>query len=166
MIDEIQGVTVTQSNPGMAVGLALAANTQISSLSTICAIGILSSPQLPSLISRNAERLRVAYETLTTFFKKHHVPYYPANAGLCVFARLADAGTWEDEAEMINRIKAAGVLVSSGKAYHGPEGEKGWARVLFAVDSDVLGEAIRRMESVLQGRNAVMKEKIRSSGRR
>lgn len=130
------------------MGLALAANTQISSLSTICAINLLSSPTLPALIAENSKRLRVAYETLTNFFKKYGIPYYSANSGLCVFARLTVAKTWEAEADMVNKIKAGGVLVSAGKAYHGPEEQKGWARVLYAVEPEVLAEAIRRMETV------------------
>ncbi|KAF2014421.1 PLP-dependent transferase [Aaosphaeria arxii CBS 175.79] len=145
------GVTVTQANPGMAVGLALAANTQTSSLSAICTIKLLSSPQLPSLMKDNAERLSIAYKTLTGFFKQYDIQYFPANAGLYVFARLIDAKTWEEEAEMISKLKAAGVLVSAGKAYHGPDAEKGWARVLFAVEPEVLQEAIRRMGTVYSG---------------
>lgn len=139
---------MTQANPGMAVGLALAANTQTSSLSAICAIKLLASPQLPSLLAKNAERLSNAYKTLTEFFKKYGIAYFPANAGLYVFARLTHAETWDEEAEAINKLKSAGVLVSGGKAYHGPESEKGWARVLFAVEPEVLKEAIRRMETV------------------
>jgi aspartate/methionine/tyrosine aminotransferase len=140
----------------MAVGLALAANTQISSLSSICAIRLLSSPTLSLLIEKNAERLSVAYRTLTDFFKKHDIAYYPANAGLCVFARLIDAKTWEEEQEIVGKVKAAGVLVSAGKAYHGPAEERGWARVLFAVEPEVLSTAIQRMESVFRkGRETI-----------
>jgi aspartate/methionine/tyrosine aminotransferase len=136
----------------MAVGLALAANTQISSLSAICAIKLLSSPQLPSLLAKNSERLSMSYGTITEFFKKYAIPYFPANAGLYVFARLTAAKTWEAEAETITKLKEAGVLVSGGKAYHGPDSEKGWARVLFAVEPEVLREAIRRMETVFSDR--------------
>jgi aspartate/methionine/tyrosine aminotransferase len=133
----------------MAVGLALAANTQISSLSTIFVTQLLSSPRLPTLIAQNAEMLAELYKTMTSFLKEYSIPYVPANAGLYVFAKIApDAQTWEDEASMVDKLKAAGVLVSGGKAYHGPENEKGWARVLFALESEQLNEAIRRMKTV------------------
>lgn len=122
---------------------------QCSGLSTGFATGLLNSPKLPSLIELNAERLSKAYITLTTFFKQYHIPYIPCNAGICLFARIAPkAETWEDEAAIVGRIKDAGVLVSSGKAYHGPKMEKGWARVGFAVEPAELEEAIRRMKIV------------------
>lgn len=133
----------------MAVGLALAANTQISSLSTIFVKKLLSSPQLPRLISQNAERLAAAYSKMTAFLDSFEIPYIPANAGLYVFVRIApQATTWEEEAEMADRLKAAGVVVSCGKAYHVPEKEKGWARMLFALEDEQLTEAIRRMKTV------------------
>ncbi|POS75432.1 hypothetical protein DHEL01_v206174 [Diaporthe helianthi] len=61
------GCTVTQSNPEMAVGLALAANTQISALTTTFVTSLLKSPELPSLISLNSRRLASAYAQITSF---------------------------------------------------------------------------------------------------
>lgn len=153
MLTTSEGVTVTQSNPEMAVGLALAANTQISCLSTIFVKSILTSPRLPYLIAQNREMLARSYTIMTEFLKSHAIAYIPANAGLYVFARIApDARTWEEEAEAVERLKLAGVLVSSGKAYHGPDTEKGWARVLFAIEETHLREAIRRMATVYRDR--------------
>ncbi|KAF2795571.1 1-aminocyclopropane-1-carboxylate synthase [Melanomma pulvis-pyrius CBS 109.77] len=144
------GCTVTQFNEEMAVGLALAANTQISALSTIFVTSLLTSPKLTSLVALNRERLRAAYTTLTNFLKRYDIPYLPCNAGLYVFARLAHhAVTWEDEAEMVEKLKDAGLLVSAGRAYHVPESEKGWMRIGFSVEQADLVEAIRRMESVV-----------------
>ncbi|RMZ66210.1 aminotransferase -like [Pyrenophora seminiperda CCB06] len=151
------GCTVTQANSEMAVGLALAANTQISSLSTIFVTALLSSPQLPSLISLNAQRLAVAYTKLTVFFKKYGISYIPCNAGLYIFAKLAPhATTWEEEADMVSKFKEAGVLVSAGRGYHGPEAEKGWVRVGFAVEEAELEEAMRRMDGVLRRMDRVL----------
>lgn len=59
------------------------------------------------------------------------------------------ATTWEEEAEVAGKLKEGGVLVSQGRAYHGPEGEKGWMRVGFAVETKMLEEALRRMDAVL-----------------
>ncbi|OCL14891.1 PLP-dependent transferase [Glonium stellatum] len=143
------GCTVTQSNQEMAIGLALATNTQISSLSTIFVTSLLTSKELPSLIMKNSERLAAAYKSLADFFKKQHIPYYPCNAGLYMFAQLApDVKTWEEESSIIQKLKEAGVIVSAGRSYNGPETEKGWARVGFAVDALELEEAIRRMRTV------------------
>ncbi|KAF2179236.1 PLP-dependent transferase [Zopfia rhizophila CBS 207.26] len=143
------GVSVTQANQAIAVGLALAANTQISALSTIFVTALLMSPQLPSLIKFNSERLATAYKAMTDFLKEHGVPYYSCNAGLYVFAKISpQAQSWEDESAMVSKLKDAGVLVSSGRAYHGPEDEKGWARLLFALGTSDLQEAIQRMGKV------------------
>jgi aspartate/methionine/tyrosine aminotransferase len=142
----------------MAVGLALASNTQISALATIFVTSLLESPELDSLIELNSRRLSAAYAKLTSFFRKHSVPYVPCNAGLYVFAKLAHrATTWEDEAYMVLQLKEAGVVVSAGRAYHVPEGEKGWMRVGFAVDDGDLLEAMRRIETVLTKENAFEK---------
>jgi len=64
-------------------------------------------------------------------------------------------------------MKEAGVLVSPGKAYHGPENEKGWVRVGFAVKDEDLEKAIKRMTSVLE-RNKMRKnhEAIRKTSKR
>ncbi|GAW26027.1 putative 1-aminocyclopropane-1-carboxylate synthase [Rosellinia necatrix] len=54
--------------------------------------------------------------------------------GCFVFARVAsNANTWEDEADVIQAWKTAGVSVSPGKGYHVPENSKGWARINFAL---------------------------------
>ncbi|OTB04088.1 hypothetical protein M426DRAFT_59221 [Hypoxylon sp. CI-4A] len=144
------GCAVTQFNDEMAVGLALAANTQTSALSVIFVTSLLTSPDLSSLISLNSRRLSSAYISLTTFFKENRVSYIPCNAGLYVFAKLSPyAETWEDEIEMVAKLKEAGVLVSPGQAYHGPDSEKGWARVGFAVEESQLREGMRRMKKVI-----------------
>ncbi|RYO97032.1 hypothetical protein DL765_011330 [Monosporascus sp. GIB2] len=155
------GCAVTQFNENMAVGLALAANTQISALSTIFVTNLLTSPKLPSLITLNAERLSAAYSALTSFFKANGVPYIPCNAGLYVFAKLAPwAETWEDEASVVSALEDAGVLVSAGRAYHLPENEKGWMRVGFAVPSSELDEAIRRIQGALAKETRQHRENI------
>ena len=137
----------------MAAGLALASNTTTSTLSSIFVSTLLTSPKIASLIALNSERLADAYATMTSLLKKHNIPYIPSYAGLYLFARVEpSAQSWEDEADMVKRLKQAGVLVSAGKAYHGPENDKGWARIGFAVESVQLKEAIRRMEEVFEGR--------------
>ena len=135
----------------MAVGLALAANTQVSALTSLFVGSLLQHPSLPVLIETNNHRLRYNYELLTHFFKKHHIPYVPCNASLYVFAQLAvGAQTWAEEKSMVRRLRDAGVLVSAGSAYHVPEANKGWMRVGFAVDTAVLEEAIERMKGLFE----------------
>jgi aspartate/methionine/tyrosine aminotransferase len=147
---------VTQDNKLMAVGAALAANTQMSSLSAIATKRLLESPNLPSLFKLNRERLAEAYKKITSFFVSCGIEFFPVTAGLYVFARLApEARTWEDEAATIARIKDAGVLISPGKAYHVPEKEKGWARITFAVEPADLEKAIDAMRCIYLGETGI-----------
>jgi aspartate/methionine/tyrosine aminotransferase len=146
------GVTVTQGNHEMAVAVALAAQMQVSTLTSTFVTALLTSPNLRELIALNAERLARAYSTITRLFKEFDIPYISCNAGVYVFAKLAPyAQTWDDESAIVSSLKEVGVLVSSGKAYSGPESEKGWVRVGFAVTSEDLAEAIQRMKGVFAG---------------
>ncbi|KAL9084060.1 MAG: hypothetical protein Q9165_008261 [Trypethelium subeluteriae] len=141
------GCTVTQANPEMAVGCALASNTQTSSLSAICVSKLLASPDLPKLIELNSKRLAEAYRLLTTVLKRHQIRYIPCNAGPYLFAQIdPNARTWEHETGAIATLKDEGVIVSSGRSYHGPENTKGWARIGFAVDNFKMKEACRRLD--------------------
>lgn len=145
------GCCVTQANKAMQVGLALAANTQMSSLTAIFTTALLNSPKLPSLLETNAGRLAEAYDAVVSFFTKHGIKYIPVSHGPFVFARIVpSAASWEDESMAIACCKASGVVLSSGKAYHVPESEKGWARLTFAIKRDQLDEALRRLEVGLE----------------
>lgn len=129
----------------------MAANLQISALSVIFVTKLLTSAKLESLILLNRERLSKAYLTLVSFFKEHHIPYIPCNAGLYIYARMApNATSWEDESQLAMELKEAGVLVSPGRSYHNPDSEKGWMRVGFAVEPSNLVEAIHRMRTALK----------------
>ncbi|ORY14660.1 1-aminocyclopropane-1-carboxylate synthase 7 [Clohesyomyces aquaticus] len=153
------GCTVTQANEEMTIGLTLSSMYKTSALSTIFVTSLLNSSKLPNLITQNSGRLASAYQKLTALFKKYGVPYIPCNAGVYVFAKLASAAeTWEDENTMVAKLKQAGVIVSSGRGYHGPEHEKGWARVGFAVTPSDLDISIQRIESVLKQEGAGLKE--------
>ncbi|KAI0455771.1 putative ACC synthase [Xylaria acuta] len=144
------GCCVTQANKPLATGIALASNTQTSSLAAIATAGLLSSPDLPQLFELNAKRLSEAYLLLTVVLKKHGIQYIPANQTPFLFARLVpDAQTWEEEAEFGQMCKDAGVAISNGKSYHLPECEKGWARLNFAIEPASLAEALKRLDSVL-----------------
>ncbi|KAI1422005.1 1-aminocyclopropane-1-carboxylate synthase 7 [Xylaria sp. FL1777] len=141
------GCCVTQANRALHVGLALAANTQVSSLTAIFTTALLTSSRLPSLLETNASRLAEAYGVMTTFLKLHNIEYIRVSHGPFVFAKVvADAASWEDESRAVACCKEAGVVISAGKSYHMPEKEKGWARLTFAIKRDQLDEALRRLE--------------------
>ncbi|KAI9792514.1 MAG: hypothetical protein M1816_002034 [Peltula sp. TS41687] len=143
------GITVSQGDQAITAAVALAGNMMMPSFSAIATTALLKSPRLPDLIRLNSERLGEAYKMVTSFFKRHGIEYIPANAGLFILAKLApEAKTWEDEAKTVKTLNDAGVLVSPGKTIH--VSEKGWVRMIFAVDPSVLKEALRRIETGLQ----------------
>ncbi|KAJ3577056.1 hypothetical protein NPX13_g3504 [Xylaria arbuscula] len=144
------GCCVTQANKHLATGLALSSNTQLSSLTALVTTSLLASPTLPQLFALSSQRLAGAYICITEWLRQHNIPFIPANMGCFVFARVApNANTWEDEANIIQAWKTAGVSVSPGKSYHVPENAKGWARINFALAPMDLAEALRRLNSVV-----------------
>ncbi|KAI0508609.1 PLP-dependent transferase [Xylaria bambusicola] len=153
------GCCITQGNKPLATGLALASNTQTSSLAAIATASLLSSPVLHDLLSSNAQRLSEAYTRMTAVLKKHNIQYIPANQTPFLFAKVAPrATTWEQEEAFGEAYKQAGVAISLGRAYHVPEGEKGWARLNFAVEPQSLVEALNRLDQVLGRRSTEMEE--------
>ncbi|KAK8044766.1 hypothetical protein PG993_004790 [Apiospora rasikravindrae] len=146
----LQGCCVTQGNRRLATGLALASNTQLSSLTAVAAASLLTSPDLPRLIALNSERLSDAYLHMTTMLKNEGLRYIPASMGPFLFVKIApDAVSWDDEAEVVQSCKKAGVSVSAGRGYHVPGKEPGWARINFAVPPEMLQEAISRLTTAL-----------------
>ncbi|PGH11892.1 hypothetical protein AJ79_04584 [Helicocarpus griseus UAMH5409] len=144
------GCIVSQDNRELNVGLALACNGQVSSLSAIFTTTLLSSPTLPFLVALNSARLAESYIFITSFFIRYQIEYIPVNAGLNIFARLdPEAKTWEDESALITKLKDAGVLVKGGGSYHGIQMEKGWVRISFALEEHRLREALCRIERAL-----------------
>ncbi|KAI1934458.1 hypothetical protein LOZ66_005926 [Ophidiomyces ophidiicola] len=144
------GCTISQANPEIIVGLSLASNTQTSSLAAIFTKCLLTSPQLSDLIQLNRDRLSSSYATVASWLELNSIKWIPANAGVYVFAKLCkDATTWEDEARVIQKCKEGGVLLSAGKNYHGVESEKGWARITFAVQPEVLQAGLSKISKVL-----------------
>ncbi|KAI1182819.1 1-aminocyclopropane-1-carboxylate synthase 7 [Nemania serpens] len=158
------GCCITQANRALQVGLALAANTQISSLTAIFTTALLTSPDLPALLQTNSSRLAEAYETITAFFERHGIDYLPVSHGPFVFAKVvANATSWDDESLAVACYKEAGVVISPGKAYHIIENEKGWARLTFAIKRDQLDEALRRLEQGLAKFEAT-RESVKQNG--
>lgn len=83
------GLSIIQNNPEMIVGCAIAAQMQISTLTSTFVTALLTAPNLDELVKLNSERLARAYTTLTGFLKKFKIPCIPCNASLYVFAKMA-----------------------------------------------------------------------------
>ncbi|KAK6828793.1 hypothetical protein RU639_003479 [Aspergillus parasiticus] len=142
------GCVITRNRPLRDV-VGLVASVHVSVLSTVFAKEVLASPQLPKLLTLSATRLAEAYTTLTTAFKATGIEYFPSYATVFVLARLAPtATTWDEEMLALRAYTQAGVAVVPGRAYHMPEGQKGWMRVTFAVSNEDLLEGIRRINRV------------------
>lgn len=83
--------------------------------------------------------------------KKHKLRYFPSYAGLYVFANIAPGcESWEEEKRVVELMKGKGVIISGGQGYHGPESEKGWARIGFGVPKDQLKSALQVMDDVFK----------------
>ncbi|PYH35561.1 aminotransferase gliI [Aspergillus neoniger CBS 115656] len=143
------GCIATRNNPlRRTVGLAGA--VQVSALSTIGAIAILTSSRLPDILKQNCMGLAVAYCTVTEAFRRIGITYIPGTAAVFLMARLAPrAQTREDELAACGKYRQAGVAVVPGSAYHMPGNyQHGWMRVTFGVAPETLTEGIRRIEGV------------------
>jgi len=155
------GCTVTQGSKEMAVGVTLASHTQTSTLSSICVAAILTSPQLPELFAKNSERLATGYSLVVAVLQKHRLRYLPSGAGLYLFAQIvANCDSWDEESRVVAKLKQKGVLVSAGRSYHGPENEKGWARIGFAIPKEQLESALQIIDKVFE-EEAALREKHR-----
>jgi aspartate/methionine/tyrosine aminotransferase len=145
-----QACVISQANPSLLAGITYSSLWQVSILSSIYVNAILTSPELPNLISLNKSRLKSAYEYLTTRLDEWGIEYIPVKTGMLIFVRIAkDAQTFEEEAAVVGKLKESGVLVQPGKMWGGIDGEKGWVRFSFAVKEEVMRDALERMGKVL-----------------
>ncbi|KAL4741657.1 PLP-dependent transferase [Aspergillus similis] len=144
------GCLVSQANVAICASVGLMTTTQISSLSSLATAGLLQHPDLSRLMSLNLQRLAEAYKHVTAWLTKHDFPYIPATAGIYILARLAPQVTnWEQEAQVQAKIKAAGVMLASGRSFHLCAEQKGWFRIIIAVQPDVLEKALKSLENAL-----------------
>lgn len=154
-----QGCVISQDNPQVRTAVGMMTTTQTSSLASIATAGLLTSPELPRLIQLNTTRLSSAYKQVTTWLKAHDVPFVPATHGVYVLARLApNARSWEDEEEVVRRLKDAGVLLLAGRGFH--MREKGWVRMTIAVEPHVLTQALSRITTELKLRRKAVRPRV------
>lgn len=142
---------MTQDNHDLRVAVALTACNQVSSLTTLAVNSLLSIPRcrLRKFIATNQCRLSLSYSKITSFFRRHNIPYFPGNAGVFVWARLGgdQIRTSAEELETWTKLNDHGIGVGAGSDYHSTE--PGWFRITFAVPEDVLTDALHKMELAL-----------------
>lgn len=139
---------VTQ-HKDIADSIALISSVHVSTLSTLFAKELLSSPQLPAMIKSNKQKLQNAYIETTKFLQGANITYFPCNAAVFLFCRLAPgASTIGEEMAAFHAYTEAGVKVAPGIAYHVPSHQKGWMRLSFAVEPEQLRKGLARVASV------------------
>lgn len=141
---------MSQANTAVCASVGMLTTTQTSTLASLITTVLLRHPKLPQLITLNQQRLTVAYIKITSWLSKHDIRYVETTGGVYVLARLAPlAESWAEEANLMTKLKAAGVVVATGRSFHLSESCKGWFRIIFAVAPDVLDKALGRMEEAL-----------------
>ncbi|KAF2468469.1 1-aminocyclopropane-1-carboxylate synthase 7 [Lindgomyces ingoldianus] len=142
------GCVISQANRGLCLALGLGSWFQVSSLASVFLTYLLaSSSQLPNILELNRRRLLASYNVLTAALADWGIKFIPANAGLFLFAKIAPmAKTWDEEEEVVSKLRASGVIVSAGRKYNVAETEIGWVRITFAVPEVVMKNALERMK--------------------
>ncbi len=109
---------------------------------------LLNSPQLPTYLDLNRQRLLAAYSLATAFLDSHSIPYSPASAGHFVMINLARflptppgatpsaAELHQLELQLMHEMIAQGVYVAPGVSY-AMEGA-GHFRLTFSLKREAL----------------------------
>jgi DNA-binding transcriptional MocR family regulator len=122
-----------------------------SSLSALALKELLSSPEVPTLLFRNRQRLSDSFALFSECFKRLNVEYISPTNGLFVFAKLGQGlATQEEEDSFFDKLLQNGVSVSRGRLYDKQSKEYGWARVTIAVRADLANLAVERLTKILE----------------
>jgi gliotoxin/aspirochlorine biosynthesis aminotransferase len=150
---KLQGLFASR-NREVVVGVSMTSNTQVSYLSSIVVRNIFSNETfLNNIININKTRLAESYVTITTLLRRLKIQYFPASAGLYVWAKLcSDVKTWDAEAELAAELWERRVTVSAGRSY--AASEPGWYRLTFALRPYDLNKALSIIEEVLVNRKS------------
>ncbi|KAF5984798.1 1-aminocyclopropane-1-carboxylate synthase 1 [Fusarium bulbicola] len=128
-----------------------------SCLSSIAATHLLKSKELPVLIGLAATRLAEAHKTAMARFRQWGTPFIYPHAGPYVTVKLLkQAENREEEGEGLERLKKAGVVVSSlrgfggWKEFSGNLNHYGWVRMTVAVPEARLLDALDRIADTMK----------------
>lgn len=96
----------------------------------------------------NSERLTASYRLLAEFLRTWGIDFVTPTHGLFLFAKLAKSATSaDDEKRFYDQLTLHGLRVAPGRFQNGVEGDYGWARIRFSVSTDVMRDALKRLES-------------------
>ncbi|KAL4981985.1 pyridoxal phosphate-dependent transferase [Aspergillus falconensis] len=141
------GCIISQANPALRFAAGLASYWQVSSLTSVMAIALLNSVELPMLLQRNSEALGVSYRLLTEGLDRLGIQYVPANYGLFVFAKLVqDCRTAQEEIGIVNQLARSGLIVAQGQKFSPGREVFGWVRITFSTSTSKIEQALRVLE--------------------
>ena len=164
-----QATLVSQRNSALLTGVRLLSAPLLSSSSTVLATALFSSEKIHAIVTLTRVRLAQAYGIVEAQLKRWCVEFMEPKAGVFVWARLlrpepraVQAGLEHDgrtilkddddwEKRQVGQLRENGVLVGMGRDYHlgaWPE-EKGWVRIVFALEQERLREGLRKIGMVL-----------------
>ncbi|OGE48337.1 hypothetical protein PENARI_c030G08357 [Penicillium arizonense] len=136
------GYIITQSNPGLRHALAV-----LNRFKTV-----------ETVLDHNKPRLRKAAEMVEDFLSFHQIVFYSPVAGCVMWARIGgELATKETDAELFEKLAAAGVAVGAGSRFN--SGEPGWFRITFALPRKDLIGGLRRIEIGMEAKRQWIPEK-------
>lgn len=111
---------------------------------------LLSAPELPALLQKNREQLRISYEKMVKALEAIGVKCLPAQGGIFIFADFSpymenldfdsEFKLWE---KIFGELK---ISISPGRVFAAPN--PGWFRVCYALEPELVDEACRRLSSL------------------
>ncbi|KAJ6078759.1 hypothetical protein N7467_008512 [Penicillium canescens] len=153
------GYLITQSNPGLRRALAVLNRFKVCNMASIAVASLFSNLQtVENVLDHNKPRLRKAAEMVEDFLSFHQIVFYSPVAGCVIWARVGgELATKETDAELFEKLAAAGVAVGAGSRFK--SGEPGWFRITFALPRKDLIEGLRRIEIGMEAKRQWIPEK-------
>ncbi|KGO40682.1 Pyridoxal phosphate-dependent transferase, major region, subdomain 2 [Penicillium expansum] len=145
-----RGFAILQSHPDLRLSLAISNHSKTSTLTSVATTALLRDEEeiLDQIFENSRLQLWRASRIAVEFLSFHKIPFYPPIAGVYIWARLGYLeDTWAGEADLNDKIEAAGVSVGAGRGYN--EVQPGWFRITFALPETELLEGLRRIEDVI-----------------
>nr|ABV48733.1 aminotransferase [Penicillium lilacinoechinulatum] len=149
-VSPARGFAIMQAHPDLRLSLAISNHSMTSTLTSVATTALLKNEDgaLDMILANSRSNLRQSSQIIIDFLSFHEIPFYTPVAGVYIWARLGHlVNTWEEEADLNNKMEAAGVSVGAGRGYN--EAQPGWFRITFALPEKELLEGLRRIEAAI-----------------
>lgn len=148
-----QGALISQQRPDLWLLCALATNSKVSTLSSLVATKIiLDDAFVDSYIVENQNQLAKAYAQVVETLDRYNIQYLPASAGLFICVRLSESDDPGEERRIQEALRREKVALMPGSAYHFRE--RGWFRLSFALEPEVLVAGLERIRRAMERAHA------------